>query len=109
MTRLLGRKSDIEHYLVLNPSANVTADFLNLRGTMARGKRGVGGWNWTRNKRFITEALARGDEILLVTDPELPIRSGGNTYQRELRYLGSRGYRWERSANHWRICHNSAR
>lgn len=101
--RLLGRKRDIERYLARNPTADVTADFLDLRGTMADGRRGVGGWTWTRNKRFIVDALAQGQKVLLVTDPERPLRSGGNTYQRELRYLAAMGYRWERSGDHWRV------
>ncbi|HWM04499.1 MAG TPA: hypothetical protein VNP92_19350 [Actinophytocola sp.] len=101
--RLLGRKCDIERFLARNPDADVTADFLNLRGTMADGRRGAGGWTWTRNKRFILDAIARGEDVLLVTDPGRPLRSGGNTYQRELRYLVDRGYRWERLGEHWRV------
>lgn len=101
--RLLGRKCDIERFLAANPTSNLTADFLNLRGTMAGGRRGVGGWTWTRNKRFIADALTKGVELLLVTDPARPLRAGGNTYQRELRYLAALGYRWQRCGDHWRV------
>jgi hypothetical protein len=101
---LLGQKLDIEQYLDLNPAVHASADFLNLRGSMAEGKRGVGGWTWTRNKKFMVEALTHG-EILLVTDPERPLHAGGNTYQRELRYLTAKGYRWERYGAHWRLVH----
>lgn len=102
-TFLLGRKTDIEKFLERNPRATASADFLNLRGTMAQGKRGVGGWTWTRNKRFMTDALLRGIEIVMVTDPDRPIHAGGNTYQRELRFLAGKGYRWTRSGEHWRV------
>jgi len=86
-----------------NLTGDFTADFLNIRGSQAAGKRGVGGWTWTRNKKYMTEALHRGDEVLLVTDPDRPLHAGGNTYQRELRFLTAIGYRWERSGDHWRL------
>jgi len=38
-----------------------------------------------------------------VTDPARPLRAGGNTYQRELRYLAALGYRWQRCGDHWRV------
>jgi hypothetical protein len=64
--------------------------------------KGTGRWNWTRNKRFIDDAIERGDEIRLVTNPSKPLYSGGNTYQRELKYLNKRGYgRFEQSGDYW--------
>jgi hypothetical protein len=107
-TYLFGRKRDIECYLERDPTANLSADFLNLRGTMAAGKRGVGGWTWTRNKKFMIEALTAGARILLVTDPGCPLHAGGNTYQRELRYLATKGCRWEKAGDHWRLVDGSA-
>ena len=63
--------------------------------------RGTGRWNWTRNKRFIDDAIERGDELRLVTDPHKPLYSGGNDYQRELDYLRKRGYDFEQSGDYW--------
>jgi hypothetical protein len=99
---LLGRKADIEEYISWKPEIDFGADFLNIRGTMAGGKKGVGGWNWTRNKRFIDDALSQG-EVRLVTSPEEPLYMGGNTYQRELRYLSDKGYGWEPAEDYWRV------
>lgn len=80
-----------EHYIG-EPGFNV----LNVPG------KGAGRWNWTRNKRFIDDAIERGDEIRLVTNPYKPLYSGGNTYQRELKYLNKRGYgRFEQSGDYW--------
>jgi len=70
---LLGRKVDIDEYIAGNPDKEFSADFLNIRGTMDDGKKGVGGWNWTRNKRFIDSAIENGQEIRLVTDPDVPL------------------------------------
>ena len=71
---------------------------------MAGGSRGVGGWNWTRNKRFIDDALDSGSEIRLVTDPTRPLYKRGNTYQRELKYLRkNKGYGWEQVGDYWRV------
>ncbi|MEU0413506.1 polymorphic toxin-type HINT domain-containing protein [Streptomyces griseorubiginosus] len=58
-TCLLGREGDIDDYL--DGSPGIDADVLNLRGTMngkrgQKGAKGVGSWNWTRNKRFIDDA-----------------------------------------------------
>ena len=63
--------------------------------------RGPGRWNWTRNKRFIDNAIKRGDEIRLVTNPYAPIYSGGNVFQRELTYLKHRGYKFMESGDYW--------
>ena len=49
--------------------------------------RGAGKWTWHRNKEFLTNAIKRGDEIRLITNPYVPAYRGGNTYQRELRFL----------------------
>jgi RHS repeat-associated protein len=101
---LLGRKADIEAYIATHQDQGFSADFLNILGTMDRGRRGVGGWNWTRNKRFIDDAIASGSEIRLVTDPTRPIYSGGNTYQDELRFLkNDRGYDWRQVDDYWGI------
>jgi hypothetical protein len=70
---------------------------------MANGKAGVGGWNWTRNKAFIDDAIASGNEIRLVTNPDAPLYSGGNVYQRELKYLKDKGYGWEQVGDYWRL------
>jgi hypothetical protein len=64
-------------------------------------KQGPGSWNWTRNKRFIDDAIERGDEIRLVTDPFEPLYRGGNYYQRELKYLRDRGYIFVERDDYW--------
>jgi hypothetical protein len=38
----------------------------------------------SRNKAFIDEAIERGDELRLVTNPNEPLYQGGNVYQREI-------------------------
>ena len=63
--------------------------------------KGTGRWNWTRNKSFIDDAIERGDEIRLVTNPNEPLYQGGNTFQRELRYLQDRGYTWQEQGDFW--------
>ena len=63
--------------------------------------KGAGRWNWTRNKSFIDDAIERGDEIRLVTNPNEPLYQGGNTFQRELRYLQDRGYTWQEQGDYW--------
>ncbi|GAB3505781.1 RHS repeat-associated core domain-containing protein [Phytohabitans suffuscus] len=101
---LLGRRADIEDYVASKPG--VDFNILNVRGNM-RGKndstKGVGAWNWTRNKRFINDALDRGDEIRLVTNPQAPMYRGGNVYKNELRYLQGKGYGWETVDDYWRV------
>jgi hypothetical protein len=82
---------------------SVQAHFLNIRGTMAGGKAGLGGWNWTRNKAFIDDAIAAGREIRMVTDPEALLYSGGNTYQRELNYLVDNGFGWRQVDDYWQV------
>jgi hypothetical protein len=62
---------------------------------------GTGRWYWSRNRAFIDDAITRGDEIRLVTDPHAPLYSGGNVYQRELRYLRDLGYWFEQSGDYW--------
>lgn len=101
--RLLGRKADIEKYLASKPGGDLRADYMNIRGTMANGKRGVGGWNWTRNKKFIFDALEYDLELRLVTNPDAPLRAGGNTYQRELKFLADKGCSWHRVSDYWRV------
>lgn len=63
--------------------------------------KGAGRWNWTRNKRFLDDAIERGDEIRLVTNPNARQFSGGNVFQRELRYLRDRGYRFLPQGDQW--------
>ncbi|MER8029580.1 RHS repeat-associated core domain-containing protein [Streptomyces bauhiniae] len=101
-TCVLGTFNDIRNYIAVQPG-DFTADFLNIRGTMANGKKGVGGWNWTRNKRFIDEALASGTPIRLVTDPTKPLYRRGNVYQRELKYLKDKGWGWRKVENYWEV------
>jgi len=69
--------------------------------TLNLPKSGTGRWNWTRNKSFIDDAINRGDEIRLVTNPNEPLYQGGNTFQRELRYLQDRGYTWQEQGDYW--------
>jgi hypothetical protein len=38
-----------------------------------------------------------------VTDPNKPLYKGGNTYQRELKYLKDRGFGWVPSGDHWKV------
>lgn len=63
--------------------------------------KGPARWYWSRNKAFIDEAIASGDEMRLVTNPFVPIYSQGNTFQREVRYLKDRGYGFEEVGDHW--------
>jgi len=63
--------------------------------------KGTGRWYWSRNRAFIDDAIARGDELRLVTDPYAPLYSGGNVYQRELRYLRDLGYTFQQSGDSW--------
>ncbi|MDT0485312.1 polymorphic toxin-type HINT domain-containing protein [Streptomyces doebereineriae] len=87
-TCLLGTSRDIKRHIA-KPPGDFDADFLNIPAM-----RGPGRWNWTRNKRFIDEALASGKPIHLVTDPTKPLYTKGNVYQRELKYLQDKGYGW---------------
>lgn len=100
---VLGTKRDIERFLAIHRSGSFLADFLCLRGTMNGGRAGVGGWTWGRNVNFLDDAIDRGVPIILVTCPDEPIYCGGNTYQRELRYLQARGMTWRRTAAYWRV------
>ncbi|MCY1141557.1 polymorphic toxin-type HINT domain-containing protein [Actinoplanes sp. Pm04-4] len=64
--------------------------------------KGSGRWNWTRNKRFIDEADARGDEIRLYTDPSETLYRGGNVFKKEIKYLDGLGYRhFEKVDDYW--------
>ena len=47
---------------------------------------------WRANKKFIDDAIARDDEIILATRVKKP----GSWFARELRYLASKGYRRSR-------------
>jgi len=69
--------------------------------TLNLPKTGPGSWNWTKNKRFLDKAITRGDEIRLVTNPRAPQYSGGNVFQREVRYLKDRGYRFVKRGDYW--------
>jgi hypothetical protein len=51
---------------------------------------------WAANRKFLDDAIARGDEILLATP--LEGLHSGSWYERELRYLASRGFRLDASA-----------
>jgi hypothetical protein len=47
------------------------------------------------------DAIDRGDEIVLASDPFKILYKGGNWYQRELRRLKKRGYTFVRRGSHW--------
>jgi hypothetical protein len=47
---------------------------------------------WIRNERFLDEAVARGREIRLASDPYDPANAG-SFFEREIAYLRSKGYR----------------
>jgi len=98
---LLGKYQDIKDYIAAGPPGAFDADFLNFQGTAKKGTAGVGSWNWTRNKRYIDDALAAGKEVRLVTDPNTPIYEKGNVYQRELKYLKDNGYGWVPVDDYW--------
>ncbi|WP_455753186.1 RHS repeat-associated core domain-containing protein [Streptomyces chartreusis] len=102
---ILGITDDINRYRAARPGVDFGDDVLNLRGFKngPRGGRGVGAWNWTRNKRFIDDALASGKTIRLVTDPNKPFYRGGNGYQRELKYLKDKGYGWRKVGEYWEV------
>nr|WP_221382037.1 polymorphic toxin-type HINT domain-containing protein [Actinoplanes polyasparticus] len=109
-TTLLGTSRDIRTHVKANP----TQDFnvLNVRGAMRSGYtlkgeiawgKGTGRWNWTRNKRFIDDAIDRGDEIKFVSDPFSKRFSGGNVFGRELNYLSGKGFSIEETVDgFWR-------
>jgi hypothetical protein len=46
---------------------------------------------WTANQKFLDRTISRGDEILLST-PLNKVKPG-SYYERELQYLGNKGYR----------------
>lgn len=98
---LLGKYQDIKDYIAAAPPGTFDADFLNFQGTTKNGTAGVGSWTWTRNKRYIDDALAAGKELRLVTDPDTPIYKMGNVYQRELKYLKDNGYEWIPEGDYW--------
>ncbi|WP_194917795.1 RHS repeat protein [Catenulispora rubra] len=98
---LLGKYQDIKDYIAAAPPGTFDADFLNFQGTAKKGTAGVGSWNWTRNKRYIDDALAAGKEVRLVTDPNTPLYEKGNVYQRELKYLKDNGYGWVPVDDYW--------
>jgi hypothetical protein len=104
-TCILGITDDIGRYTRARPGVDFGDDILNLRGTMKgpRGGKGVGAWTWTRNKRFIDDALANGKTIRLVTDPTKVFYEGANGYQRELRYLRDKGYGWQKVGQYWEV------
>lgn len=93
-TCLLGASGDITLYRQAHAGEKFSLDYLEIIGTSKGGRGGTGGWNWQRNKRFIDEALASGQPVRLVTDPGKPLYIGGNTFQRELKYLQGKGYGW---------------
>jgi RHS repeat-associated protein len=89
---------------------NSTCTVLGTRATVAPylgrpgynvPNRGTGRWSWRRNKAWVDDAIARGDEIRLTVDPHKPIYARGNVYQKELRYLRSLGYRFEQRGDYW--------
>jgi hypothetical protein len=51
----------------------------------------------------MNDALNSGTEVRLVTNPNEPLYKGGNTYQRELRYLQDKGYGWQPVGDYWQV------
>ena len=51
---------------------------------------------WAANSKFLDDAITRGDEILLATPLEK--LHTGSWYERELRYLASKGFRLDAKA-----------
>ena len=51
---------------------------------------------WAANRKFLDDAIAKGDEIVLATPFER--LHSGSTYERELRYLASKGFRLDAKA-----------
>jgi len=83
-TTILGTLRGILDYEKSNPGADLNVLRLN--------DKGPGSWNWTRNKRFIDDAIENGDELKLVSNPYGPRYIGGNVFARELKYLESKGF-----------------
>lgn len=100
---LLGLYESIRRYIRSHQDGSFDADFLNISGTMDDGKKGVGRHNWTRNKRFIDDAIDAGREIRMIDNPNKPIYFDGNTYQREIKYLKGRGFGWVPVAEYWLV------
>lgn len=98
----LGAWNDIKDFLG-KPGYNV----LNLPW------KGPGRWNWTRNKRFIDDAIDRGDKVRAYTNPHPPRTSPpggrpwrrGNVFDREVKYVESKGYNFVKhpSYNYWKL------
>jgi len=53
---------------------------------------GLTSWKWSKNRRWLKEAVSRDDEFLLATDPKRIAKYRGIAYRKELRYLKARGY-----------------
>jgi hypothetical protein len=88
---VLGRKVDVRDY-----RGKAGFNVLDLPD------KGAGRYRWSRNKKWIDEAIERGDEIRIVgTDPTAPIYRGGNFLQREIRYLRDRGYTFRKVDDYW--------
>ncbi|CCH30243.1 YD repeat-containing protein [Saccharothrix espanaensis DSM 44229] len=100
---VLGKTADINAYEQRHSDQDFDRDRLNIRGTMDDGRSGVGGWNWTRNKRFLDTALSRPGEVRIVTNPDAPVYAGGNVFQREVKYLKDKGFGWEQVDDYWRV------
>ncbi|WP_052720987.1 polymorphic toxin-type HINT domain-containing protein [Actinoplanes rectilineatus] len=62
--------------------------------------KGTGRWRWNKNKRFIDDAIERGDEIRLMQDPA-DFQYDGGIYKKELQYLQGLGYSWESRGAYW--------
>ncbi|MFS8098596.1 type IV secretion protein Rhs [Lentzea alba] len=57
--------------------------------------KGPGKYRWSRNERWLDEAVAAGGEIRLVSDPFRTYYEGGNTFVKEVEFLRNRGFGFE--------------
>jgi RHS repeat-associated protein len=88
---VLGRYADVQRAIAADSQLNA----------LSLPAKGTGRWYWHRNQVFIDNAIARGDEIRMVTNPTQPLFAGGNTFQREIRYLRDLGYTFKQTGDHW--------
>jgi hypothetical protein len=101
-TTLIGKAADIAAHVARNPG--VAFNVLNRVGTMARGTKGTGRWWWRFNKkRFLGDAIDRGDDILAVSNPSVVRYAGGGRFADEVRHMRKRGFDFMSiGANVWR-------
>jgi RHS repeat-associated protein len=102
-TFLIGTSNGIDEFLKKHGEDGFGTDKMAIQGTADKGRSGTGGWNWTRNKRWLDEALASGSTVRMVNNPNKPIYEEGNVYQRELKYLKDKGYGWREVGEYWEV------